>query len=207
MQRITSPTGTIPLAGAAAEPASLTRRMAVIGTTCLCMLQSATPAAAEEEDPNRSRRPQAGDRLVFAMGDELGKEIRPDAVPEGGPQILAWPIDPKTGAVRDGSRLNQILLVRLTEDGLDEATRARSAAGIVAYSAICPHALCPVTEWVTDRQLLHCPCHNSEYDPRKSAMVVNGPAPRALAALPLRILNGALIVAQGFAGRVGAPQT
>jgi Rieske Fe-S protein len=94
---------------------------------------------------------------------------------------------------------------------LDDDTRARSADGIVAYSAICTHAGCPVTAWVkgvtSDNNVLKCMCHNSEYDARASAQVVFGPAPRRLAALPLAISGDSLAVAAPFAGKVGAQQT
>jgi len=50
--------------------------------------------------------------------------------------------------IRDGSRLNEILLVKLAPAELDEDTLAWAADGIVAFSAICTHAGCSVTEWV-----------------------------------------------------------
>ncbi|WP_143199949.1 Rieske (2Fe-2S) protein, partial [Bradyrhizobium sp. NAS80.1] len=88
-----------------------------------------------------------------------------------------------------------------------EATQSHAVDGIVAYSAICAHAACPVSEWVKAEQgnktVLKCPCHNSEYDPGQNAEVVFGPAPRRLAALPLAITDGALVVAGSFIGKVG----
>ncbi|MGO8917938.1 MAG: ubiquinol-cytochrome c reductase iron-sulfur subunit [Stellaceae bacterium] len=121
---------------------------------------------------------------------------------------MAWPFDPAKKIARDGSRLNQVLLLRLDPASLDEVTRPRAADGIVAYSAICAHAGCPVTGWVEDegKRVLKCFCHNSEYDPRQEAQVVFGPAPRHLAALPVRIVDGALTVSGGFIGKVGATQ-
>jgi thiosulfate dehydrogenase [quinone] large subunit len=56
----------------------------------------------------------------------------------------------------------------------------------VAYSAVCTHAGCTVG-YNTEQERLVCPCHGSVYDPRHSAKVVAGPAPRPLAALPVRI--------------------
>jgi Rieske Fe-S protein len=105
--------------------------------------------------------------------------------------------------------LNQVLLLRLPEAELDEDTKARAAAGIVAYSAICAHAGCPVTAWVKEdgKDVLKCLCHNSEYDPRQGAVVVFGPAPRHLAALPLAMAGQTVTVAQGFIGKVGAQQS
>jgi Rieske Fe-S protein len=57
-----------------------------------------------------------------------------------------------------------------------------------------------------DEDVFKCLCHNSEYDPRRAAQVVFGPAPRRLAALPLSIVDGALVVAGTFVGKVGAQQ-
>ncbi len=120
--------------------------------------------------------------------------------------IVAWAMDPVARLPRDGSRLNQILLLRLDPAALGEVTKTHAADGLVAYSAICTHAQCTVAGWVGDRQVLHCPCHQSEYDPRNDAKVVAGPAPRPLAALPLRINDGRPEVAASFIGKVGMSQ-
>ena len=46
----------------------------------------------------------------------------------GGPQTLAYPKDPQTETVRNGSRLNQVVLIRLVEQELSDAqTQAGSA--------------------------------------------------------------------------------
>jgi Rieske Fe-S protein len=165
---------------------------------------------AEDDKPGSDERPQKGDLLVVSDGDHAGDLIKPDDLTQGGPPVRAWPKDPKTSVVRDGSRLNEILLVKLDPGELDEATRARAAGGIVAYSAVCSHQACPVTEWVKAEEgggyVLKCPCHNSEYDPRHGAEVVFGPAPRPLAALPLAIVDGSLTVAAAFVGKVGGQQ-
>jgi len=176
-------------------------RVTLLGGVGLSLLGA---ASAEEATPGSEKRPAPGDRFVFAEGDREGEVIAPDDIPEGGPPIQAWPIDPKTKVVRDGSRLNQVLLLRFAPTELDDDTRPRSADGVVCYSAICAHAGCPVTGWVEDQgmQLLKCFCHNSEYDPRREAQVVFGPAPRRLAALPVKIVDGALTVASKFIGSV-----
>jgi rieske iron-sulfur protein len=155
-------------------------------------------------DP-RMTRPQPGDRFVFAHGEKARKVISDTDLTPGGPPVLAWPMDPASKTIRDGSRLNQVLILRLDAAEFDERTRERATAdGIVAYSASCTHALCPVTGWKPDKQIVHCPCHNSEFDPRVSAKVVFGPAPRPLPALPLKAGEGGPVVAAPFTGRVGA---
>ena len=136
--------------------------------------------------------------------------IKPDDLKAGGPPLRAWPKDPASQVIRKGSRLNEILVIRLDPAELDDETRASAADGIVAYSAICAHAGCPVTAWVKqdggDKDVFKCICHNSEYDPRHRAEVVFGPAPRRLAALPLVIVDGSLVIGGPFIGKVGAQQ-
>jgi Rieske Fe-S protein len=188
-----------------------TRRTLLIGAlaTTAC-LGCSTQVHAGEDPPGSDERPQKGDLLVFSEGEQEGKLITSADVPSGGPPVHAWPKDPKTSVVRSASRLNEILIIRLDPAELDEQTKARAVDGILAYSAICSHAGCPVTAWVKsdvgDKEVFKCMCHNSEYDPRAGAQVVFGPAPRRLAALPLALADTSLSVAGNFIGKVGGVQ-
>ena len=165
-----------------------TRRALILTTLAAGACIAASKAAAAGEDqPGSDERPQKADVLVLSEGEHAGKIIEPQDLELGGPPLRAWPKDPKTSVIRNGSRLNEILVVRLDPAELDDETRARSADDIVAYSAICSHA----------------GCHNSEFDPRHSALVVFGPATRRLAALPLEMADGSLTVAAKFIGKVG----
>ena len=170
-------------------------------------MASSRSAAADEDQPGSDERPQKADVLVFSEGEHAGEVIKPQDLKLGGPPVQAWPRDSKTSVVRKGSRLNEVLVVRLDPAELDDETRSRAADGIVAYSAICSHAGCPVTGWMKgaagDNDVLKCFCHNSEFDPRHSAEVVFGPALRRLAALPLTTADGSLTVAATFVGKVG----
>lgn len=161
--------------------------------------------AAAQEEPARLR-PQPGDLLV-KVGADHPKPLTAIDLALGGPQLIAWPLDPQNKTVRDGSRLNKVLLLRLDPAGFNDATKARAADGIVGYSAICPHAGCEVTKWLADVQRLECPCHFSQYDPKAGAAVVSGPAPRALPALPLKSVDGRLVVAKPFTARAGFVQS
>jgi rieske iron-sulfur protein len=177
--------------------------------TGACVATSSV-ATADDEAPGSDTRPQKSDLLVVSEGDRAGQIIKPDDLKLGGPPLRAWPKDPGSQVIRKGSRLNEILVIRLDPAELDDDTRPYAADGIVAYSAICAHAGCPVTAWVKqdggDKDVFKCVCHNSEYDPRRRAEVVFGPAPRRLAALPLAIADGSLVVAGPFVGKVGAQQ-
>jgi Rieske Fe-S protein len=195
------------------HPTSDPTRRAFITTalaTGACLTAAPGPAAAEEDQPGKDERPQKADLLVVSEGEHEGEIIKPEDLKPGGPPVRAWPKDPKTSVVRDGSRLNEVLVVRLDPAELDDETRARSADGIVAYSGVCTHAGCPVTAWLKaaegDKDVFKCLCHNSEFDPRQGAQVVFGPAPRRLAALPLAMSDGSLTVAAKFVRKVGSPQ-
>jgi Rieske Fe-S protein len=150
-------------------------------------------------------RPQPGDRLVRAGEGERRSALTPAGVPSGGPPVIAYPLDP-TGVVRDGSRLNQVLLVHLEPADLAEETRARAAAGIVAYSSVCTHTGCDQWEWDARAKTIKCSCHFSTFDVKDAARVLDGPAPRRLPALPLGTSGGDLVVAGGFVGRPGFQQ-
>src|ERR1700719_4514113 len=102
-------------------------------------------------------RPKEGDLLVAVTAAAAPEPLKPDDVPLDGKQTLAWPMDPETKTLRNGSRLNKVLLLRLDPEGFDPETRERAAEGVVGYSAICPHTGCDVTNWHPDRQLLECP--------------------------------------------------
>jgi Rieske Fe-S protein len=159
------------------------------------------PALAQGEN----ERAKEGDVFVAINGGSP-TVLQPQDVPVGGPPVFAWPMEPATKVVRNGSRLNKVLLLRLEPATLAGATRDHAADGVVAYTAICPHTGCDVTGWLGEQQFLECPCHSSQYNPREGGTVMAGPAPRALPALPLKIADGKLMVAKPFTSRVGFTQ-
>lgn len=153
--------------------------------------------------PDPRRQPvQPGDILVHRAGPRKGQPIVPAELPVGGPHALAWPMAPD-GKVRDGNRLNQLLVVRLEPTAIDDEYRSGAADGVLCFSAICTHECCPVNMWKAENRTLYCSCHGSEFDPAQGAAVVAGPAPRRLPAVPLRIEGDRLVVAGEPSGRPG----
>jgi rieske iron-sulfur protein len=94
---------------------------------------------------------------LVAVGTASPEPLKPDDLPLDSKQTFAWPMDPTTSTVRNGSRLNKVLLLRLDPEGFDPETKEHAADGVVAYSAICVHTGCDVTNWHPDQQLLECP--------------------------------------------------
>jgi rieske iron-sulfur protein len=191
----------------APQPPLLARR-AMLRAGCALALISARRAHADDAG-DAAAPPQENDVLVFAFGDKAGQVIGPADLELGAKQTLAYPKSPALGLVRDGTRLNQLIVVRVAPESLAAETKARAADGIVAYSGVCTHTGCDVTDWIGPAQRFKCPCHESEFDPGDAARVMSGPAPWQLAALPLKIVDGAIVVAGTFVGKVGfaAPGT
>jgi rieske iron-sulfur protein len=190
-----------------AEIDPLRRSLLQAGIAVAVGLSPIAGHADDDEDPKRRMRPQVGDLFVRLEGDREGALITAEDLKLDADPVLAWAMDPATKLPRDASRLNQVLLLRLDPATLGPETKEHAADGVVGYSAICTHAQCTVAGWIPETRVLHCPCHQSEYDPRHGATVVGGPAPRPLAALPLKVVDGKPTVAGGFIGKIGMDQS
>lgn len=175
---------------------------------CMCALGLGLPSTAQAQppDPATMSPPKVDDLIAHAYGDKAGQPVRLNDLEQEAKQIFAFALDPATGQLRNGSRMNQLLLVRLDPAKLSAETAARSVNGIVAYSGVCSHTGCDVTDWNSEMKRFQCPCHESQFDPSDGARVVGGPAPWQLAALPLKEIDGQLAVAAEFQGRVGFQQ-
>ncbi|RLA54340.1 MAG: hypothetical protein DRR42_02160 [Gammaproteobacteria bacterium] len=151
-------------------------------------------------------RPQPGDQLVFAFGDQEGQLIQGADIKLDSAPVAAYPKDLAGNIVRNRSRLNMVLVMRLSPESLNDTLKQNAADGLVAYSAICTHTGCIVEGWSEDKKQMICPCHGSTYDAANSANVVKGPAPKPLAILPLTVKTGSIEVAGKFSRKVGFQQ-
>lgn len=185
-----------------ARRASL-RAIAGAAAWCAGGMGSARAAGAAAPAGAPADGPRAGDLLVPA--ESPGAEpLRAADIKPGQKQRIVVPLDPATKQARTGSRLSRIVLVRLDPAGMDAATRARAADGVLAYSAICTHQGCDVSAWKASEQALLCFCHFSQFAPLQGGSVLTGPASRPLPALPLKLDGERLVVAGGFTEPPGA---
>ncbi len=189
---------------AAASPYYCAARRRLLQTFAGFILSPPIVASATSDrgDPARLR-PQVDDCLVFASSARSREIIRVSDLLVGSAPLTAYPFDATSGIVRNRNRLNRLLVLRLASRDLTMATRQLAPSGIVAYSAVCPHTGCQVSEWDADEQHLICPCHASTFNAKDRARVVSGPAPRALAILPLKLVDEKILVRDAFIGRVG----
>ncbi len=168
---------------------------------CATAVQAVSAAGAEPA----KLAPQQGDELAFASYENDGRHVQAADLQPGAAPLLVYPRDPASGVIRERSRLNQILLLRLSPAEAIAAGLDAASAGVIAFSGICTHAACAVSEWNAELRHFVCPCHASEYDPVKKARVVGGPAPRALPTLPIAWREDRYVIVGPFSGAVGAP--
>ncbi|MDF1480195.1 Rieske 2Fe-2S domain-containing protein [Leifsonia sp. H3M29-4] len=99
-----------------------------------------------------------------------------------------------------------VLLMRLNPEDLEVSPGREnwSYDGIVAYSKICTHVGCPVALYEQQTHHLLCPCHQSQFDIKKEAAVIFGPAKRPLPQLPITVDDeGYLVARSDFTEPVG----
>lgn len=183
------------------------RRNLLAGVAAWALLPMGEALAQPKPKPNpRMAKPQPGDLLVFADGDRKGEPVKAGDILKGENPRFAYPMDPASRTVRDGSRINLVLLVKLDPADLSDKIKPRAAEGVVAYSAVCTHYGCQITVTHQDARAVVCNCHGSTFDAGNNGEIVVGPATRRLASLPLKAVDGALVVAAGFSGQLGPPQ-
>jgi rieske iron-sulfur protein len=141
--------------------------------------------------------------LVDADAEANFKPLRPSDLALGKP-LLVFPFDTKTGAPKNESRANKLVVIRLHEDQMEATTKARSAGGVLAYSALCTHQACDVKTWLAKEKVLVCFCHASKFDLLDGAKVVDGPASRPLPNFTLKLEGEFLAIATSSPANQGS---
>jgi ubiquinol-cytochrome c reductase iron-sulfur subunit len=190
------------------EGVSRKRFFLLVGGGAVGLLGAAlvTPALSCGPEANRvlTRSPwRRGRRLVTEQNEPIaaaslvvGELVT--AFPQGGDkQQLSSPV----------------VVVRVRPDELELPSDRRDWAprGLLAYSKICTHAGCAVSEYryplydpTAPGPALVCPCHYSTFSVTNGGHRIFGPAGRALPQLPLEIDGDGMLIAGGdFSGRVG----
>jgi ubiquinol-cytochrome c reductase iron-sulfur subunit len=148
--------------------------------------------------PGRSRFMTAwrpGRRLVTIDGEPVSREDL-----AGGGSLVAFP-EGHTDAAD-----SQIALFHFFggEFKPQPGRETWSPEGFVAYSRLCTHVGCAVSQYLDEAHVLACPCHQSTFDLLDGARPVSGPAGRPLPQLPLAIdAEGHLVAQSDFTEPVG----
>lgn len=140
-------------------------------------------------------------------------------VDEAGHALLARDVEPESFYTAypvhaDREQMGApLVVIRLDPAELDLPPERAGWApgGIMAFSKICTHAGCAVSEYrypsygpTAPGPAVVCPCHYSTFSVTEGGKRIFGPAGRALPQLPLAIDgNGYLVAAGDFSGRPG----
>ena len=175
--------------------------MRAAGTLALTCLAGGYIPIAQADD--KDVRPQPGNRMARADAEGVATPLRVADIPLNGKPLHAFPYSPVGKVVQDGSRLNKIALIRLDPASLSADMAKRAVDGVLAFSAICPHQGCDVTEFLAKENALMCFCHFSKFDVLNQGAVVAGPALRNLPYLALAVEGGELVIAKEFSATPG----
>ncbi|MBL8468141.1 ubiquinol-cytochrome c reductase iron-sulfur subunit [Methyloversatilis discipulorum] len=190
------------VADSACAPCCMQRRDAMKAAIAVTVMLGSGLRSVQASEPT-DLPPQPGDRLVRMDDEDTPQPLKVADIPLASKPVRALPFAATDALVRDGSRLGRVILMRFDPASLDDETRARSADGVLAYSAVCTHQGCEVSEWDANGGAMFCFCHFSKFDPLKAGAVTAGPAGRALPWLPLKSENGELVVAGAFSSVPG----
>lgn len=155
--------------------------------------------AEENEAP-----PAIGDYLADAETEGKPVALNIKDIVVGAKPVIAYPFNPQTGVLKNGTRLNKVLLLRVPSEGISEEIQKHSADGVVAYSGVCTHKGCDITSYNAKDNAIVCFCHFSKFQPTNGGEVLAGPAPRSLPLLPIKLDKEFLVVAGDFLSKPGA---
>jgi cytochrome b6-f complex iron-sulfur subunit len=138
------------------------------------------------------REKEPSDRRRFLWLSGLGAL---GATAAGGAVVLADFVHPKVlfeppTAFRIGKPGN-FPVNSVTADYDRKVFLVRTEVGFFALSAVCTHLGC-ITRWVEDEQSIACPCHGSKFS--RDGALAQGPAPRPLRRIAIRLEDGELVV-------------
>lgn len=131
----------------------------------------------------------AGSAVLAACSSGGGGSSNPSSAPSSGPVVgptagggaglvATSAIPVQGGAIVQDANGNPIVVVQ------------PSAGQFLAYSAVCPHAGCPVSQ-VQQNQIL-CPCHGSVFSSTDGS-VLGGPSPSGLTPITVHISGGEVV--------------
>jgi ubiquinol-cytochrome c reductase iron-sulfur subunit len=188
------------------------RRTLIRNTLIGALVVSPLPAVvlfrdlAPAEDPVELLKHTMWAKGVRLTRDPSGTPIRASDVTLGSAfHVIPEGLDESSHPLEEKAKAS-VLLMRLKPEDLtvSKGKEDWNYEGIVAYSKICTHVGCPVALYEQQTHHLLCPCHQSQFDIKREAEVIFGPAKRPLPQLPITVDDeGYLIARSDFTEPVG----
>jgi rieske iron-sulfur protein len=180
----------------------------LVGATALVSvggcLQAFASSGASKGDP------KVGDTFIFTNGPNKDKDVMVTDVVVDALPITVMAKNPATGKARenDGDTDHATtLLYRVAPDKIPADMKDDTDEGVMAYSAICTHLGCMLSNWDALTKAFMCPCHDATFDPLKDGENTGGATSRALPHFPVKAVGGKLVVSGVPSGYVGVKRT
>jgi Rieske Fe-S protein len=173
------------------------------GTAALITAGGSLPAYAEPQKD----APQIGDVFVFASGPKKGSVVMVDDVVLDANPLSVVAKDPN-GAVREGDNFTA-LLYRVAKDKVPADMAADTVGGLMAYSAMCTHQGCVMTDLHKPIDAVDhafgfiCPCHDAIFDPLQEGKNTGGATSATLAYFPIKSDGGKIVISGLPSAHVG----
>jgi rieske iron-sulfur protein len=155
--------------------------------------------------PQPPGAPQRGDTFVFSDGPNKGKEVTIADIVLDAPPITVQAKD-ETGAVRESEKAT-VLLYRVAADKYAVDIKGDTVEGVIAYSAVCTHKGCVITDWDATAKQIVCPCHKAAFDPLLGGTNTGGFKTRDLPQIPVKIHDGKLVIGDAIVSWIGVKRT
>ncbi len=141
--------------------------------------------------------PQVGDVFVFTAGPKKDSVVMVDDVVLDAAPLTVMAKAPN-GAVRDGDNFTT-LLYRVAKDKVPSDMAPDTVDGIMAYSAVCTHQGCLMSELHQKSEAVNafgfiCPCHDAIFDPLQEGKNTGGATSATLAYFPIKSDGGKIVV-------------
>lgn len=167
------------------------------GATAVVALSGGVKTFAQSLDTEKGI-PVAGDKLAYTGGPKKGQQVAVADIVAGARPVQAVALDPKTGKPRmheGDSDKATVLIYRAAPDKIPADMKSMTTGGVMAYSAVCTHFGCILTDWNATKHWFQCPCHDATFDPLNDGENTGGARTRALPEVPIKAVNGKLVVA------------
>ena len=175
---------------------------ALAGATAVVSVGGSLPAfAADQKDV-----PKVGDVFVFTDGPKKGNVVMVDDVVVDASPITVQAASPN-GTPREGDNCAAVLY-RVAASKVPSDMASETVDGIMAYSAVCTHQGCMMTELHKPNELVAafgiiCPCHDAIFDPFQGGKNTGGATSRTLPHFPIKSDGGKITVTGVPSGYVG----
>lgn len=186
----------------------LLKGCAFVGTAALVSAGgslNAFAAGGRGLQPQPPGAPQRGDTFVYSDGPNKGKEVMVADIVLDAPPITVQAKD-ETGTVRESEKAT-VLLYRVAPDNFPIDIKGDTVNGVIAFSAVCTHKGCMITDWDAANKQFVCPCHKAEFDPIQGGTNTGAMKTRDLPQIPVKDHDGKLMIGDAIVSWIGVKRT